>query len=255
MAIKGMDERFRLDLGGFFQKFDTIVRLDSGTGVPGTELSLENDLGGPTSQTSFRADGYWRFGRYGRVEFAYRGWNQKGSRVLSQDIRFGDQIYHVGASVDSEYKVQVGELYYSYSLVNTGEAEIGLMLGVSAYFNKVSIAASGTVTGPGGTTTVSVVNETRSLTAPIPAVGAHFSYTLLPGWIVYGKAKGLKATISTYTGSMLDVQGGMDFFFSKNFGIGGGYQYVKIFYEQTNDRAVSLHYRYSGPLAHVTLAF
>ena len=44
-AVKGMDERFRLDLGGFFQKFETTVRVDSEKFGQGTEVNLEDDLG------------------------------------------------------------------------------------------------------------------------------------------------------------------------------------------------------------------
>src|SRR5262245_15305003 len=75
-AIKGMDERFRLDVGGFFQKFDTTLRYDATNGATGSTIDFEGDLGGDSHQTNFRADGYWRFGRHGRFEFGYRGWNR-----------------------------------------------------------------------------------------------------------------------------------------------------------------------------------
>ena len=51
-SAKGMDERLRVDLGGFFQKFTTTVRLDSETTGRGTEVNLEDDLGLDSTQAA-----------------------------------------------------------------------------------------------------------------------------------------------------------------------------------------------------------
>jgi hypothetical protein len=254
-ATKGMDERFRLDVGGFFQKFDTTIRYDSATGLPGTEVSLEDVLGSPSSQTNFRVDGYWRFGRHGRFDFAYRSSNRTSAAVLAQTVRFGDQTYNAGGRVDTEIRVRVGELYYSYSFVNSGEAELGLQLGISAYFNKLSISASGTIVGPGGPVSGSVAEESKNAIAPLPAIGGYFRYTLLPQFFVWGKAKGMKATISGDSGSIVDLSAGLDLYVTKNIGLGGGYEYVKITYSNSETKQLSLNYRYSGPMAYLTIAF
>ena len=68
--VKRVDERFRLDLGGFFQQFTTTVRLDSESRGMGTEVNLEDDLGLKGRQANFRADGYWRFGRHAQLDFS-----------------------------------------------------------------------------------------------------------------------------------------------------------------------------------------
>ncbi len=56
VAVKGMDERFRLDLGGFFQKFTTTIRVDSPTTGRGTEINLEDDLGISSNQANIEVN-------------------------------------------------------------------------------------------------------------------------------------------------------------------------------------------------------
>ncbi|MFN7987378.1 MAG: hypothetical protein U0529_07900 [Thermoanaerobaculia bacterium] len=253
--VKGMNERFRMDFGGFFQDFTTTFRLDPANGT-GTEISLEDDLGYDTSKTSFRTDGYWRFGPRGRMDFAYQTFRRGSTHRLDRDFVIGDTTYHAGASVDSSSRVDVGDLYYSYSLLNSGEAEVGLMLGASTFWTKWEFEASGAISGGGGTQAGSVQRETSDLIVPIPAVGAHFRYTLLPGFLATARVKYMKATISDYTGKMLDWRAGLDYFFTPNVGIGAVWSSTDIEVTKRQDKGdVSFEYKYDGPLAYVSIAF
>ena len=254
--VKGMEERFRIDLGGFLQDFDTTVRYDPAGGGSGTEISLEDDLGYSTSKTSFKLDGYWRFGSRGRLDFAYQTFRRGSSHTLEKEIVFGDEVYAVGATVSSDSSVDVGELYYSYSLLNTGEAEIGVMLGVSSFFNKWEVEATGNVSGGGGSQAGSTQRESKDLVAPIPAIGAHFRYTLLPRFMASGRVKWMKATISDYTGSMLQWRAGLDYFFTPNFGIGAAWDSTDIDVEKEETEAsVAFQYKYDGPVGYVAITF
>lgn len=255
-AVKGMDERFRLDLGGFFQSFDTTLRLDSTALGRGTEINLEDDLGQDSNKTSFRASGYWRFGPHGRFDFGVLTYNRSATHSITKDIEFGDHIYHAGATVDSQMRATQVEAYYAYSFVNTGEVELGAKLGLSAIFQSVEINATGSITGPGGTVSGNRAGDSRSVVAPIPAIGLYGRFTLLPGLMISGYAKGLpEVTISDYTGSMFDGGAFLDWYPWKNFGFGGGYNYMKLTFERATDPNVRLDYSFSGPLVYLSLAF
>lgn len=254
---KGMNERFRLDLGGFFQDFTTVARYDDSLGQAGTPIDLEKDLGIPDRRTTFRLDGYWRFGPHGRLDFGYKGWKRQNTRTLDREIEFGDTVFHVGANVDSLLRVNVAELYYSYSFLNTGVVELGAGLGISSYWNRVALDASASAGGTSG----SASYESRDLIAPIPAIQGYVNLTLLPRLFLDARARWVSATISDYSGSMVDLRGGLDYFFTQSFGIGAAYNYVKIEYERTGGATRSgtgtlrLEYEYSGPLAYVSIAF
>jgi len=254
-TTRGMEERFRLDIGGFFQKFDTLVTIDGQNGQ-GTEINLEDRLGQDSHQTNIRLDGYWRFGQHGMLLFAYRGWHRTNEHVLDREINIGDTTYHVGANVSVDNRVNVIQLYYGYSFWNTGEFELGAELGLSGYYTKLSFSASGNVTGPGGSVGGTTGNESKNVLAPVPGIGGYFRYTVLPRGFLYATVKGLPTiTISGYSGSFVDVTAGADYFFTKNFGLGAGYEYVKMTYKDSRTPRVGLEYTYSGPLVYVSVTF
>lgn len=243
---RGMDETFRLDVGGFFEKFATTLRAGDASGSAGTEFGLEDVLGAPDSKTTLRVDGALRLSRRSSVLFGYRTSNRSSSAVVQRDIAFGDQTYRAGAQVDSQFRVDVGELYYAYSLVNSGEAEFALMLGVSAFYNRASLSVS---------SLAAAQPDSRNLFAPVPAVGATFRYALYPKFFAWGTIKGLTGTASGYHGSMLSWSAGLDWYFTKNIGIGGGYEYVKLDFEKLETRQFALSYQTNGPVAYVSIAF
>lgn len=255
LAVKGMDERFRLDVGGFFQSFTTTVRIDSETYGKGTEISLEDDLGLDSNQTNFRADGYWRFGRHGRLDFSYTGWNRGAEHALDTDFTIGETTYHAGATLDSKLRVSAFELYYGYSFWNTPEFELGLQLGLSALVNSISFAGTGTISGGGGSASGSFSTESRSLTAPIPSIGAHFRYTLLPGVLFSARVRGIGATIDNVKGSSFQWRTALDYYPWKHVGVGAAYDYMNIKMSKENDPTVELNYEYGGPMAYLSLVF
>ncbi len=255
VAVKGMDERFRLDMGGFFQQFTTTIRIDSEKFGRGTEVSFEDDLGLNSNQFNFRADGYWRFGRHGRVSFGYTGWNRTNSHVLDKDVVIGDTTYHAGATLDTKMRVSVIELYYGYSFWNTPKFEAGLEIGATALINSVQVDGSGSISGGSQSGATSFSSESRSLTAPIPAIGALVRYTILPGFLVGGKIRGFGVTIDNIKANVLEGRATLDYYPWKNVGFSAGYDYMDIKVTKENDPTVQLEYRYSGPMLYVSLVF
>jgi hypothetical protein len=252
---KGMDETFRIDVGGFFQKFDTSIYLESSSGAS-TDVSLENLLGQDAHKKSFRVDGYWRFGRHASLVFGYLGWSRSSSTTLQQDIQWGDYLIHSGAAADSKLRVAVPQLYYAYSTVNNGTLELGALIGISTYVNKFSLDASGSITGPGGTQSTSLSSDQWHITVPVPATGAYFRYALYPGFLVDANVKWLPSlTISGYNGGMLEYMAGLDFYFVKNVGIGAVYQYTHVHVYHVETNTVGFDFKYSGPYVFLSLAF
>jgi hypothetical protein len=254
-ASPGMGETFRIDFGGFFQKFNTSIFLESSSGQS-TSISLENLFGQDVHKTTFRADGYWAFGNHARLVFGYLGFARSASATMPYDVQWGDYVLHAGSNVDSRVRVAVPQLYYAYSASNNATIDIGGMIGFSTYINKANLDASGSITGPTGTTSASYSSNQWHLTVPVPATGAYLRYALYPGVLLDANVKWLPSfTISGYNAGMLEYMAGLDFYFTKNVGIGGVYQYthVHVYHVQTN--TVGFDFRYSGPYAYLTLAF
>jgi hypothetical protein len=255
VAVKGFDERLRLDMGGFFQKFTTTIRVDSATHGVGSEVNLEDDLGLDSNQANFRLDGYWRFGRHGRVDFAYTGWNRTASHTLDRDFTAGDTVYHAGATLDSKLRVSLIEVYYGYSFWNTPKFELGAQIGVSALINKVEFDGTGTISGGGGSASGSFTTQSRSLTAPVPAIGIQGRYTLMPKLLVSARVRGMGATIDNVKGSVLEWRAGIDYYPWKNVGLGAAWDSMDIKVTKQNDPTLELEYKYNGPMVYLSLVF
>ncbi|UCF68901.1 MAG: hypothetical protein JSV80_06330, partial [Acidobacteriota bacterium] len=104
---RGEKDRFSISLGTFVANFDTVLRLDSAELGVGTTIDLEDDLSYPRDRTDTRLDGYVRLGRKHRLEFGALILDRNKSTVTSRRIQFGEEVYDVGASVDSEFRNRV----------------------------------------------------------------------------------------------------------------------------------------------------
>jgi hypothetical protein len=254
-ASPGIGETFRADFGGFFQSFTTNIFLESSSGAS-TSISLEDMFGENPHKTTFRVDAYWNFSRHSGLRFSYLGYARSSSATLAQNVQWGDYVINAGSGVDSKLRVAVPQLYYSYSAVGNATMELGAMLGFSTYVNKLSLDASGSITTPGGTAEASFSSDQWHITVPVPATGAYLLYSLYPGILIDADVKWLpNITISGYTGGMLDYKAGMDFFFTKNVGVGAVYQYTHIHVYHVETNTVGFDWKYSGPYVYVSLAF
>jgi hypothetical protein len=255
IAEKGMDERFSLNLGGFFQKFGTSIDIGPVNGGEGTNIDLERDLG-LGSQTTFRLDGLWRFGRHGRLDFGYTGWTRKNTHTLEKTIDWGDHEYGIGASVDFRQHTDVWNVAYGYSFVNTPKVEFGLRLGISATYNNLSLSGQASVIGPGGGGSTSQTLEEKKFWAPLPTIGGYVQATIIPRLFVTGDVRWLpKITAGNYSVEYIDARGGVEYYFTPNIGLGVNYDYVKLDFSRNVSRQYALHYRYDGPFGYIAIAF
>lgn len=254
-ASPGLGETFRIDFGGFFQKFDTSIYLESSSGAS-TNISLENSLGQDVHKTSFRVEALWRLGRHTGIMLGYLGWTRSSSATLSESIQWGDNVIPANAEVDSRLRVAVPQLYFAYSAVNNATMDLGTMLGFSTYVNKFNLDASWSIAGPNGATSGSLSSDQWHITVPVPAVGAYLRYALYPGFLLDAQVRWLPTmTISGYNGGMLEYRAGLDFYFTKNFGVGAVYQYTHIHVYRVQTNTVGFDFRYSGPYAYLSLVF
>ena len=71
-AIRGVPDKWGFSLGGFWQTFNTKVRLNGETST-GTEINFESDLGLAKNITSFQLSGFYRFGDHARLDLTIGG--------------------------------------------------------------------------------------------------------------------------------------------------------------------------------------
>lgn len=165
---------FNLSLGAYFvTRTNGNIRLDRTAGVAtiGTSIDWERDLGGETSMTVPRIDGYYRFAPKHRVDFSWYKIDRGGTIFSQRDIDFGNVFYPTGTSLESRLDTETTKLSYTYSFYRTPEIETS----ISAGLHVTSIEAS--LQGSGG-----LLAESNSVTAPLPVFGFRLDYSFAPKW-------------------------------------------------------------------------
>jgi hypothetical protein len=242
--------RFRIEVGAFASFFNTNLQLGSEELGIGTEIDLEDDLGFDTKKFDFRAGGFLRLGKRHKIRYGYFSLNRSSNKVLSEDIEFGDEIFPVDAVVDAEFRTQFAGLGYSFSFLAREKVEVGIGLALNAMFTKTGIAVVGSV----GDDPIDQVEERTSVTFPTGSLGFDVNWAPLSRMIVRGRVGGLYVSVSTIKASVGDANVGVEYFFTRGFGVGAGYTYTKLRVKETEDPQLEITYRYSGLIVHGVFA-
>ena len=241
------DDRFRIELGTFLQAFETTLRLDSETLGRGTEIDLERDLGLMKDQNNFRLDGAFRIGRKHRIEFGYISWNRANSHVIDEEIRWGEEIYPINATIRTASGTDAYKLSYKYSFVNNDRYEAGISGGVSV----LDIFASLDAESGGG----DAAFESEDVIAPVPLLGGFFDWKITPNLVLRTTGEVFDLSTGGLNGHMSDLKGTLNWYPWRNIGLGAGFNRVGLRYLNEGPAELEFKYIYSGVTAYVIFSF
>ncbi len=240
--------RFRLSAGAFATFFGTTLRLD-GENI-GTEIDLEDDLGFDTKRFDFRTDGFLRLGRRHRIKFGYFLLSRKSLKVIDEPIKFGGEVFDINTEITADFRTEFVTAGYSFSFLARRKIQVAAALGLAAMFTSTGIEAVGSINEGD----IDEQRESKSATFPVATLGFDVSWAPISRLIVRGKAGGLKVNISDIEASVGDWGLAVDYFFTRAFGAGAGFNWSKLGVEKTGDRTLDLTYRYSGLLLYGVVA-
>lgn len=188
---------FNLSLGAYFvTRTNSTIRLDRTTGPVsiGTSIDWERDLGGETSMTVPRIDGYYRFAPKHRVDFSWYKIDRGGTIFTQRGIDFGNVSFPVGSPVESQFNTETIKLAYTYSFYRTPEIETSISAGLHVTKLEASLKAAGLG-----------IAESTSVTAPLPVFGFRLDYALTPKWWMRGKYElFFLDSVQSYSGALSD---------------------------------------------------
>ncbi len=111
-----LPNRFTARVGVFnVRDADTTPRVGEAERILGTTINFKRDLGVSESDDAPRVDGYYRFTPRHRIDFAWFKVEREGTRTISIDIEFKDEIFLVGTQVDRFSKYETLKVAYIYS--------------------------------------------------------------------------------------------------------------------------------------------
>ncbi len=165
------DKQFLVWARAFFASGDTAIKIDSQTtGLSGTLLDLEHDLGIDDSDTTPVLGVRWRFAKKHALDLGYFELNRSGNLIIDTQIRWDDLVFPIAADIDSFFDTRVIRLSYRYSLVSDPNKEFAIGGGIHWTEMEASISE------------VSVGSSKVESDAPLPMFTLAFDYGLSPKW-------------------------------------------------------------------------
>ena len=233
--------------GGVFQaKTDAVIGAESLNGNMQAELDFD-DLGLDESVSSPMAYALLRLGKRWRIELDYTNVENSGSGSVDA-IDLGGIVIPVKATANSEVNTRFITTRLGFSIVRNETAELGLSAGLSAA--RIEAGLSGTVEGIGSG------SGFVSAEVPLPSLGLYGTLALTKKLSIGGRAGLFSIDIDEDEGDLQDFFASVDYFFTKNVGVGLGYKYINIDVTIKEDDYRQIYkIRQSGPVAYLSLGF
>lgn len=244
-------DRFRITLGGFETKnISSKLRIDSKSLGLGTIIDLEDGLNVEDSATVARLDGFYRFNRAHRIEWTSYSLTRNGQNTLNTSITIGDTVFPIGFTMDSEWKLKINKVSYSWSFINVDKYEMFLGAGLNVRDLSVTFRGSDFESDE-----VRVYDGDGTL--PLPTVSAGMRYNIRDNLAVNFRLENFFLELGDSKGRMADAYLLLDYDFTKNFGIGGGLNIYNFDVETTKDDDLrgEMESSYVGLLLYFTGSF
>jgi hypothetical protein len=217
-----LDGKFVGNLGGFIVGTDLKANLN-GSSVNNPDIDFDKTFG-DADNTRIRADALWRITPAHHLRFLYFDDSTSRKRVIDEDLEWGDAVYTAGGEVKSKTTFKIYEFAYEYAFIRQPTYEVSGTIGVHWLDLSVKLKGDAIITDENGNQT-SVSGETKggSLSAPLPVLGIRGGWVVSPNVYLDAQAQFFKAKINGYDGRILDVRAGATYMFTRNFGLGIGY--------------------------------
>jgi hypothetical protein len=217
-----------LNLGYYLAVMDSSFRIGGKNLGIGLELDVESLLGLNTTDSSFRIDGGYRFGKTQRHkwEISWFRFHRSGGTFIDATIEIPDippngDDHTIGpGQFNTVFNFDIYKLKYEYSFLY--DERIDVNLGVGLYIMPLEFGFTGVIDGFGQST----IEE--SITAPLPVVGLGFDFAITPKWFVRQQAEIFYLSIDNYTGSIGNLLFALEFLPWKHFGFGLGIDWMQV---------------------------
>ena len=242
-------EKGSLSVGGFITSSSTELQINSNTLGAGAVVDLENLLGVDADKSTWRVDGFYRFGssRRHQIDIHYYSSRRTGNRVLDEQIQIGDQVFPVNAVVDTKFDLSFINAEYSYAFFQDDRVRLAAAVGLHTTGVDLKLQQIG------GAAQV----EEESFTAPLPVFGLHGDVVLTDRWRIKGSVDLFYLSLSGYKGALADSMLAVEYLPFKHLGFGAGLNAVRIKAESdgNNDYGLDLNgelkFRFTGALLYL----
>ncbi len=242
-----LGSRFSLDVGVFSPNRS----LSFAAGISGLRddgIDFGGQFGLDRKDETFEIDFKWRFGE--KWSLSAQHFRASGARtaVLEEDLEWNNVVFSRNTNAHASTDFTLYRLFFARSLTDGGKTDFGL--GAGLHWLEIGAEIEGSILV---NNTVTFSRESVRASSPLPNIGAWYSYSLSPRWAINVRGDWFGASIDEYSGSLVNLQAGVNFAWFRNGGIGVAYNLVELDLDVNNaiwDGAANL--TYEGPFAFVS---
>lgn len=224
---EGIPDKIRFGLGGMWTTNSTTGAVGAEQGGVGIYVNLEDVFNLPGERNVFAATTEWRVKGKHSLDFAFTEINRSASRILAEDITWGDYKVSADATVTFAWKTRFPYLAYRYDFLNSKKVIIGGSAGISYFGLEADLTASGNIT-QGGQPVSGSISEDTSIQFPVPLVGLQFDWAFAKRFALRTYFRFLYIDIQDFKGSHRMTGMIVDYFPTKHFGIAAGYNAIGL---------------------------
>ncbi len=211
-------ERVRISLGVMQMSSATKLRIDSTSGVQGTDIDVENDLGMDKSKTGPKFQAMIRVSERHRLRFDYFTLDREAFKNIEKPISFRNENLVVGDPVDSQLSLRTLGITYGYSFVRRENFELAGTFGV----NLLDFSARARVQQPNRR-----IDQREDQAGPFPTLGLETTWVISKRFYLDARYQYLKLSISELDGSLGFFELATMYRWRPNVSVGLGYSMVR----------------------------
>lgn len=196
---------------------DTHASFTSSTGIEGSDIDLESDLGLDTTRTIARLGGYYWFSLHHRLDFSAFRLSRDSSKVLDKTIEFGDQTFLVNRQIEASSDVTILKTDYTFAPIVRERGIFGITAGI--YTADVDL---------GIRERTSDTEESESFTAPLPVLGVRGQFRIMRRLSLEGSYERFSIATGDTDGTLNDSYLGLDYSFNDRIALGVAYNVLTV---------------------------
>ena len=246
-------DRLSIGIGAHWPDISGYYEIDYPDGGDGSNVDLDDDAGLDDNEVQAAASLTWRLSNNTRIQGEYFDVGLSAKDTISRDLNIGDLEIEAGASLKTDYDMDIARAFFGYSFVKTDTTELGAGVGLHYISLDLSVKGNAYI----GNTTVLEAERSIDEWAIVPNVGGYANYAFSPKWLVGARVDWMSADVDDYDGTLWNAEAHVQYQMSDHFGVGLAYRYLD-FELAANDRKSGdwrTEVEYSGPVLFFTANF
>lgn len=242
-----LEDTFQVSLGTFGISSKPTIELNGKTSGGG-QVDFDEAIGGGDAFRA-RLDGRWSFAKRHELRFAAFGLNRSKTRVIDQEIDWGDETFPVNAKIEFDHQFYVVEAVYDYAFLRRESWELGADIGLHYFSFEATLKAKGDAVDVSR-------KESASVGLPAPVIGLRGLWSLSHDFWLEASAQYFALSIDEYDGNLQDYRVFVTWQPKTWLGIGVGYDRFEVDVDVTKDRFNgNLNWTYDGPMLFYSVSF